>query len=180
MALAQNREPSFLTCQPSIPKWPSAADRFSSFCGSRRSLVAWVEQRQRTCREPRPLGSRRSRSAPEYQPPYVPPHPAEKRVILHRRYRPIGEVERRTLVAQDQNVADRQHVALGCILNLPQLPSGPASRSVPSCCPVLRNVRHSSEMRGLDSGSAKSSMPRPMISSRVTPNSLPAPVLASR
>ena len=34
MTLAQNRDPSFLACQPSLPKWPSAADRRSSSRGS--------------------------------------------------------------------------------------------------------------------------------------------------
>ena len=46
MTLAQNRDPSFLTCQPSFPKWPSAADRFRFLLRLRAgSLFAGIEKR---------------------------------------------------------------------------------------------------------------------------------------
>src|SRR5207247_679660 len=41
MTLAQNCDPSFLTCQPSVPKWPSATLRLSSSGPLSPKLSVW-------------------------------------------------------------------------------------------------------------------------------------------
>ena len=83
------------------------------------------------------------------------------------------------LVAQDQDVAHRQHVPFGRVLNVPRgsIRTHQPERAfllalLQKGLPKLRNLR-------LEAGRAKSSIGRPMIFSRGSPNSLPAPTLAS-
>ena len=45
MTLAQNRDPSFFTCQPSVPTWPSPAALFNFSCSLRERVFVGIEER---------------------------------------------------------------------------------------------------------------------------------------
>ena len=160
MTLAQNRDPSFFTCQPSLPTWPSAAARFNSSCSLPESVFVGIEQRHVLADDLVALvavNAFRSRIPGDNLSVHIQ---QEQRIVLHPSRNALGEslsasARLASCRAAPEDGAPATRSLWRCTRLPAESPSGPTSWSVPSCSPSSRKALPALRNHRLEAGLRK-------------------------